>query len=470
MIGTSTKFASSFRDPSGYLFWRNGQLYRRINSIYFCNYEHLMKSGLYNTLINERLLIGHEEVAALADDSGPSTIIKPKIVPFISYPYEWSFSQLKHAALATLTIQKKAMEYGMVLKDSSAYNIQFYQGQPILIDTLSFEKYNVGDVWVAYKQFCQHFLAPLALMSTRDIRLGQLLKIYIDGIPLDLTSMLLPWATRMNFGLLMHIHLHAKSQKYFSDKLIKVKRPKMNRIALLGLIDDLKSVITGLKWKPLGTEWAEYYENANYSSEAFSQKKFLLSQFLGEIKIRTVWDLGANTGIFSRLAADKGLSVVSFDIDPAAVERNYLDCLQEKQSHVLPLILDLTNPSSDIGWANEERMSLHHRGPVDAIFALALIHHLAISNNLPLEKLADFFSKLCRYLIIEFIPKNDSNVQKLLASRKDIFPEYTVEGFEMAFSEYFAIKSKIQIKNSCRTLYFMSSKGALYSGHDMDIN
>jgi hypothetical protein len=292
------------------------------------------------------------------------------------------------------------MERGMTLKDSSAYNVQFFQGRPILIDTLSFKKYNEGDTWVAYRQFCQHFFAPLALMSRRDVRLGQLLKIYIDGIPLDLASSLLPWMTKLDFALLTHIHMHAKSQKHFSDKPAEITRHNMSRIAFLGLIDSLESAITGLTWKPYGTEWAEYYDNTNYSSEAFQQKKLLVGRFLEQLKAHTVWDMGANTGVFSRVAADKGLPVVSFDIDPAAVEKNYLDCLKEKQTRILPLVLDLTNPSPDIGWANEERAAIFRRGPVDMVLALALIQHLAISNNVPLDKLADFFSRLCRHLVI----------------------------------------------------------------------
>jgi len=453
---TQNRISGSFRDPSGYLFWHNGRLYRRIESAYADDYKRLIKSGLYRALNNAGLLIGHEEVAAHPEDNGAHVIVKPQVVPFISYPYEWSFSQLKHAALTTLTIQKQAMEHGMTLKDSSAYNIQFFEGRPVLIDTLSFEKYVEGAPWVAYRQFCQHFLAPLALMSRRDIRLGQLLKMYIDGIPLDLAASLLPRRTKLNFTLLTHIHMHAKSQKHFADKPDRPSRLKMSRIALLGLIDNLESAITGLNWKPYGTEWAEYYDKTNYSSDAFQQKKNLVGQFLEQIKSENVWDLGANTGVFSRVAAAKGLLVISFDIDPVAVEKNYLDCLREKQTRILPLLLDLANPSPDIGWANEERMAILRRGPADTALALALIHHLAISNNVPLDKIADLFSRLCRHLIIEFVPKSDSQVQKLLASRKDIFPEYTVAGFEKYFSRHFSIESKTPIAGSERILYLMS--------------
>ena len=147
--------------------------------------------------------------------------MQPEIIPFISYAYEWSFSQLQDAALATLAIEKKALEHGMSLKDASAYNIQFRGSRPVLIDTLSFERYREGEPWVAYRQFCQHFLAPLALMSHTDVRLGQLLRVYIDGVPLDLASRLLPGKTKLSLGLATHIHLHAQAQRKYADKPAK---------------------------------------------------------------------------------------------------------------------------------------------------------------------------------------------------------------------------------------------------------
>jgi hypothetical protein len=449
--------SSSFRDPSGFLFFQDGSIYRQINQSYKENYDHLMSSGLYESLVNAGLLIPHQEVGIdYARTDNAYKIIKPELISFISYPYEWCFSQLKDAALTTLKIHKIALESDMVLKDGSAYNIQFIKGKPVLIDTLSFDKYREGETWVAYRQFCQHFLIPLALMSYKDIRLNQLLRIYIDGIPLDLGSLLLPFRTRLKFSILSHIHLQAKSQAHFADKAeVNTSGRKMSRLAFRALAESLESAIKKLKWRPKGTEWGDYYDDTNYSSDAFQEKKQRITEFLDKIGPQVVWDLGANTGFFSRIASDLGIQTFSFDIDPACVEKNYLECGKKEETHILPLVIDLANPSPGIGWENQERMSFLERGPADTVLALALIHHLAISNNLPLDRIANFFSKVCRSLIIEFVPKNDSQVKRLLVVREDVFPDYTQESFERSFGNYFSIQSSVKIENTERTLYLM---------------
>ena len=386
---------SSFRDSSGFLFYIENELYRVINYSYKEQYDHLINSELYKKLTENNLLISHEEINNLEIDYSYYKIIKPKKIPFVSYPYEWSFSQLKDAALLTLRIQKGAMKYGMTLKDGSAYNIQFFNGKPIFIDTLSFEMYEDGQIWKPYKQFCQHFLAPLALMSKKDIRLNLLSKTFIDGIPLDLTAKLLPKTTFGNFGLMAHIHAHAKSQKHYeNNEDTKIKERTISKRSFEGLTDNLDSSIKKMTWKEDNTEWGNYYSDTNYSEESFEEKKKIILSTLEKITPRIVWDLGANTGIFSRLASDQGINTISFDIDPLAVEKNYLESLKNNEQNLLPLILDLTNPSSNIGWNNDERISFLQRGPADLVFALALVHHLAISNNVPLYKIAEFFSTI----------------------------------------------------------------------------
>jgi hypothetical protein len=466
-VTDGTRLPSSFRDPSGFLFTRAGVLYRQVNEVHRTDYEAMFESGLYEALVAERALIRHQEVPpGSVGAEGAYKVLEPELVDFISYPYEWSFGQLKDAALATLRIQKLAMEKGMSLRDASAYNIQFHRGRPILIDTLSFEVLKEGEPWIAYKQFCQHFLAPLALMSYRDARLGELLRNHIDGVPLDLAARVLPLRARLRGALLLHVFLHAKSQKRHGDKgsptggpRKEVRKRPFTMQAFKGLIDSLTRGVEKLHLGKADSTWVDYYrEAAHYSSEAIEHKKELVTMLLEDASPGTVWDLGANTGLFSRLAADRGARTISFEMDPACVEESYARVKAAGEEKLLPLVLDLTNPSPALGWANEERMTVPERGPADVVLALALIHHLAIANNVPLPLLAEFFATLGRRLIIEFVPKDDEKVQHLLSSREDIFPGYTREGFESAFQERFETERVEEIKGSERVLYLLRAR------------
>jgi hypothetical protein len=455
------RLPSSYRDPSGFIFSKEGVIYRQINLSYQDEYDFLIGSGLYHDLVESGSLVSHAELEDFPDIApGGYKIIKPDPIPFISYPYEWCFSQLKDAALKTIQIQKRALEFGMTLKDSSSYNIQFLRGKPVLIDTLSFQTYREGSPWIAYRQFCQHFLAPLALSSYRRIWMGQLLQVHLDGIPLKLASSLLPTHTRFKPSMQVHIHLHSLFQgnvpKQTADK--ESKKSRFSLRAFLGLLDSLESAVRGLKWRPLQTEWADYYDGDSYTRPAFNHKSELVTGFLSEVDPSSVWDLGSNTGQFARLAGDMGIPAIAFDQDPAAVENSYLASVKHDEKHVLPLVLDLSSPSPRIGWANNERMDLSERGPADMLMALALIHHLAIARNVPLGMIAEFFRRLCTWIVIEFVPKSDKKVVLLLSNRTDIFPDYTQDNFESEFSRYFDIKSARRVTDSERTLYLMKAK------------
>jgi hypothetical protein len=425
------------------------------------DYDALMGSGLYEELVADGLLIEHHEVELPGSSPDAYRILRPSELPLISYPYEWSFSQLKDAALTTIEIQKRALARGMSLRDASSYNMQFHDGRLVLIDTLSFEARQEGRPWIAYRQFCQHFLAPLALMSYRDLRLNQLLRVYIDGVPLDLASALLPGRARTRIPLQLHIFSHAKAQLRGGDGRPSGsgKSPSISENALIGILDSLRKGVDGLEVGLTRSTWSDYYEEADhYSPETFEDKKKLVESLIDQIAPEQLWDLGANVGLFSRVASGKGIFTVAWELDPQCVERNYRDAKKEGQTKLLPLVLDLSNPSPGIGWANEERADLIGRGPVDAVMALALIHHLAIGNNVPLQLVAAYLARLSRHLIIEFVPKDDPKVQQLLASREDVFDDYSVEGFESAFGEQFTILSQIALTGSTRVLYLMESK------------
>jgi ribosomal protein L11 methylase PrmA len=462
---TSSIVPSSFRDPSGFVFERDGDLFRQVNARWRQNYDLLMGSGLYASLVEAGLLIPHDEAdVSMAASGDAHRVLRPERIPFISHPYEWSFSQLKDSALTTLRIQRIALDHGMSLRDASAFNIQFRAGKPILIDTLSFEEHAEGKPWVAYRQFCQHFLAPLALASYRDIRLTQLARVHIDGIPLDLASELLPFRARLRPPLLLHVFFHARSQvRHQNDSAPATAKARRTRPfslqAFRGLIDSLEKAVAKLTWRTGRSPWAGYYAEAeSYSAEAMEHKQQLVGSFLDRTTARTAWDLGANIGLFSRMAAAKGIRTVSFDLDPAAVEANYTQVVREGETDLLPLVIDLVNPSPGIGWENRERQSLSERGPTDLVLALALVHHLAIGNNVPLDRLAGFFAGLSTWLIVEFVPKSDPMVQGLLALREDVFPGYTQQGFDQAFGEHFDIQSSEQVKDSDRVIYLMRSK------------
>lgn len=460
-----TPHAGSFRDPAGFIFSEGGKLYRQINDAGREDYDLFMSSGLYDELVKEGLLVAHKETKK-AGTTGAYKVIQPDKIPFITYPYEWSFSQLKDAALLTLDVQQRALKHGLILKDASAYNVQFIGKQPILIDTLSFMKYTPGEPWEGYRQFCEHFLAPLALARYTSLDALKLLRVDLEGISLDLATSLLPKKAKLKAGLLSHLYLHNASQKKYqniaSDKgSDSIKSRRVSPFALNGIISSLESSIKKLKMPTQKTEWGEYYTFTNYSDKAFEQKRKLVRSMLLSVKPKPgiVWDMGANNGEFSVLAVNEGMYTVAMDIDPIAVDRNYNASSNKLQTaNMLPMVQDCINPSPGSGFMGTERESLLQRGPADVVMALAVIHHLAIGRNMPLPRVAELLAATGKHVIIEFVPKSDSKVKILLASRRDVFAEYDAKHFETAMAKYFKLVKAEPIKNSERTLYLYKRK------------
>jgi ribosomal protein L11 methylase PrmA len=461
------------------VFFQDGVAYRQVNAAFAGPYRAFLDSGLYDELVRERLLVSHEEVDVRPPGAPPAhVVLQPEQIPFISYPYEWCFSQLKAAALLTLQIQRRALGRGQVLRDASAYNVQFVGTRPVFIDTLSFGPYIEGQPWSAYRQFCQHFLAPLAMMATVDPALGELARTYIDGVPLALAKSVLPLRARFKPGLLMHIHMHARSEASAQAPApanggspaagvsrapaLGARDRVMTRTAMLGLIDSLERTVGTLTWTPPDTLWSTYGTHLNYSESAQERKRQLVARMLhsvaGATRVGMVWDLGANSGEYSRLAAKRGARVVSFDGDHAVVEQHFRHASERVDEQVLPLLQNLANPSPALGWNHSERRSLADRGPADVAMALALIHHLAIGCNVPLDRIAWFFGNVCRRLIIEFVPKEDPQVRRMLSLREDVFGDYTQAAFELAFGERFDMKESAPIEGTVRTLYLMERR------------
>jgi ribosomal protein L11 methylase PrmA len=454
----------SFRDPSGFVYRRDDVLYRQVAQSFGDRWDDLVQSGLLASLQAQGLLVGHDIVSLdLAfDPERAHAVLQPEPIEFISYPYEWSFSELQDAALLTLDAQAAATAAGFTLRDATAYNVQFHNGRPILIDTLSFERATPGAPWIAYRQFCEHFLAPLALMAYRDVRCGMLLRDHLDGIPLDLAARLLPGRTRLNLGLGSHVHAHARAQRHFearTDVGAPTSRPVLSPLKQAAFLDSLRRTIQGLRWEPKGTEWADYADNTSYGCAAAGDKDAIVHRLVQAAGGRVVWDLGANTGRFSRIAAELGRRVIAWDIDPAATESNYRAIRRDQTTSILPLLGDLANPSPALGWSLAERRSLSDRANADVLLALALVHHLAIGRNIPLVQLAEFLAELGPNLIIEFVPREDSMVQRLLATREDVFPEYTIEGFRSAFLRRFEVREEMPIKETRRTLIWLTRRG-----------
>lgn len=451
---------ASFRDPSGFIFTQNEKPYRAVCEPYKQELNHLISSGLLRELTEKGLLVAHEQVET--PPGLPENVCAtwaPAIVPVVSYPYEWCFGQLKAAASLTLKIMKKAIAKGMVLKDASAYNVQFFGSAPRFIDLLSFERREVGAPWVAYRQFCQHFLAPLALAAKVDIRLISLLRTHLDGIPLDMASRLLPRHTWLKPGLLIHIHLHAKSQKRFSEARKKGEKETFGQNALWGLIESMDALIQGLDWNPAGTAWADYSQSHTYQESELRQKQDFVAGCVERERPGSVLDLGSNVGIFSRIASSRGAYCISADMDPASVELNYRRSVKDSEANILPLVCDIGNPSPGIGWANAERSPLLHRTHSDMALALALLHHLVIAGNIPMDMVRDLLASVAKVLVIEFVPKEDTQTQRLLRFRRDIFPEYTQSGFEASFGRHFRIMDSRKISGTGRIIYLMRRKG-----------
>jgi hypothetical protein len=453
---TTARHPSSYRDPSGFLFFHQDFLYRQVNQVYKEDYLLLLNSGLYEELVSKTLLIAHEEVEEnLTGDAEWFKTLRPELLPFISYPSEWSFDMLKDAALVTLEIAEKAMASGMMLKDASAYNLQYHKGKMIFIDSLSFEKYDASLPWIAYRQFCENFLAPLAMMHYLKIPLHDLWKAYPEGIPLQLAGSTLPFRTKWNLHVYLHIHLHNRmsGQKEKAGSSVK----PFSSQKLKHLFRSLKEAVTSFKLERPSGVWSDYYTEASTRDDYMERKKEIISTWLKDLEIKTAIDTGANEGFFSKLLLDKNAFTIAADLDHYSVNNLYHDCRNNNLGLLHPMIIDLSAPTPAIGVNNEERTSFLSRVKTDMVLALALVHHLSIGHNIPFETTASMFSRMGKQLIIEFVPKEDEKVRLMLLQKKDIYPGYSMEAFEKAFSNFFSIVHKAEIPGSGRTLYLMKT-------------
>jgi SAM-dependent methyltransferase len=451
---TYQQHPSSFRDPSGFVFESAGKLYRQINLSYARHYESLMSSGLYHLLTTQGWMISHQEVESDTNASSARfKTIMPQFIPFITYPYEWIFEQLQDAALLTLKVMKTAMDHNMILKDATPYNIQFVGAQAVFIDTLSFENYDQLQPWIAYRQFCETFYFPLLVEQYTGLEIHKVFAAYPEGIDASTTASLLPGKARFNIGNWLHVYLSASFSGKERQSKIEFNRRKLERI-----MQDLHQRITSLKPRTKSkSHWKNYYAESILNNKYLSHKQEVISGLLRKIDPHSAIDLGCNEGIFSKMLAKSVSMVVAVDSDAPSVSNLYSEAKKDRLN-IIPLCVDLANPPGDAGFYNSERKSFTNRISFDLVLALALVHHLCIGKNLPLEKVADFLSLTRRWLIIEYVPPGDEKVLELARNKPALLDDYTEDTFLRSFQRYFTVTDEQAIRGSERKLFLLDKK------------
>jgi ribosomal protein L11 methylase PrmA len=453
--------AGSYRDPRGRIFYADGRVFRTVMPIAVADYEFVRDSGLLQTLEQEELVIAAKEANPSVIGSagnGAAYVLEHPVIPFISYPYEWSFPALKNAALTHLDLNLRLLDANINLCDSSAYNIQFNGAKSIFIDYLSFRKYQDGEYWTSHRQFCEQFLNPLLLRSLLGVSHNAWYRGNQEGIPTPEFAQLIPFRKKWSWNVQTNVMLQTKFEKSASaadvSKLAaSIERRKLPKTTLTSMMQGLRNWIARLEPLNRGTTtWADYSVSNSYADEETKAKVAFIKAFASEVKPRQCWDLGCNTGEYSKVALDSGASyVIGFDSDQGAIEQAFARAGSEKLNF-LPLFMDATNETPDQGWAGKERKGLASRQSADAIICLAFVHHMVISANIPFDQLIDRLIRLAPDGIIEFVPKSDSKVQELLRLREDIFPDYTEEFFISSISAHADIIKSEKITQTGRLL------------------
>ena len=454
--------AGSFRDPSGHVYEREGRVFRTITRRAAGDYEYLRQVDFLSELTERGWFIGADEVDPSA--LGPVAedvryVVEHPVVPFISYPYEWSFSGLKAAALLHLDLHLEALEHEISLSDASAYNVQFVGARPVFIDLLSLRPYRSGEFWLGHRQFCEQFLNPLLLRAFIGITHNAWYRGSLEGIPTAEFSRMLSMRHWLSWNVLSHVVLPARFQasaaRKANKKLEKVKERKLPLSGLRGMLRQLRKWISMLTPADVSeTAWGNYANTHSYAPGEESAKKKFVAEFVDRVRPKMLWDLGCNIGEYAETGLDAGAEyVVGFDADHGAIDAAFTRS-QEKNLNFLPLYLDAANPSPDQGWELEERKGLSKRANADAILALAFEHHLAIGRNVPIDRLMDWITGLARTGVVEFVHKSDPTVQEMLALREDIFDDYTEENFVAALKRSASIVKSERVSASGRHLFW----------------
>lgn len=455
--------AGSFRDPAGQIFHLNQRVYRTVSQSFRAEYEYVRSTGLVDALVKSELLVAETPVKSeLLGEQGRDAayVLEHPRLPFISYPYEWGFEQLKAAALLHLDVQIEALKFDVSLSDSTAYNVQFVGSRPVFIDHLSFTQYTEGEYWAGHGQFCQQFLNPLLLRAYLGIPHNAWYRGNQEGIPLEDISRIIPRKRKyLSWNTLAHITLQSWFQARAQNRNLasQAKSRKLPKTAYVNMLSSLRDWISGLT--PHDTDvsvWGEYATQHSYSDKEVIAKREFVGEMIQTTTPSVVWDLGCNTGDYSELALQSGAEyVIGFDFDQQALDKAYVRSERGNLAY-LPLYFDATNPSPSQGWSQSERQGLWERRNADGVLALALIHHLAISKNIPLDRAVEWIMGIAPQGVIEFVPKSDPMVQELLSLRADIFPDYNLDAFLQSVNRYGRVIKQSTVSESGRVLVWFT--------------
>ncbi len=453
--------AGSFRDRDGRVYHFQGQIFRGLSESALENFRKLQKKTFYTKLAEAGKVIGTHEIAA---ENNPlpghlqelwAGFLEHDPVPVISYPYEWTFSMLKAAASLQLHLVERAVSSGFTLKDATPYNIQFVNRKPVFIDIPSFEPLPQGEPWAGYRQFCEMFLFPLFLQAYKGCNFQPFMRAAINGVDVQAASALFGFRDRFRKGVLSHVWLQSKLDRRYGGSSENVrsslKSAGFNRELILVNVRKLQKLVKKLEWEASGSEWGDYTEFHNYSDDDHVRKEDFIRDAMKAENPATVWDIGCNTGQFSRIAAEHCRQVVAMDIDHVAVERLYLDKTTPK--NILPLLQNVADPSPNWGWRNRERSDLQSRSKPDLVLCLALIHHVVISANIPLEEFIDWLAGLTNKLVIEYVSRKDDKVKTLLRNKEDKYQDYSRKSLEASLKRHFDIRQHLEVNDGNRTLY-----------------
>lgn len=456
----------SFRDRQGRIYYCQGGVYRGISAQALIEWHRLANTKFFARLSQDekvvptRLLLESQVPTPELLKEWPGVLLHDRI-PFITYPYEWSFGMLKDAALLQLEILERALEEDMTLKDASSYNVQWNGIRPQFIDIPSFEWRIPDTPWVGYRQFCKLFLYPLMLTAYKDISFHPWLRGCIDGIdPADMNH-LFGVLERFHAGVFMDVYMHAKLEDKYSrlngSMKENIRRTGFRKELVRGNLRRLTAIISGLEWSKGRSVWSQYADENSYSDVDAEKKASFVRAALKAVPRTLVWDIGCNTGNYSILASDHSEYVVAMDFDHLAVERLYLKLGKEQRRGILPLVVNIADSSPGLGWRGAERKSLPDRGKPDLTLCLALIHHVVLSENIPLQEFLDWLAWLGTDLVIEFVAKNDPMVVGLLKNKADQYPDYSKENFEALLGKRFRIVSRESLASGTRFLYYANS-------------